>query len=33
MAKVDQLSRVMAFLLIGYFAFTAAGALAFAFVW
>ena len=33
MEKSDQLKRVMAFLLLAYFALTAAGALAFTFVW
>ena len=33
MARADQLARLMAFLLLGYFALTAAGALAFTFIW
>jgi hypothetical protein len=33
MAKADQLATLMAFLLVGYFALTVAGAFAFTFVW
>lgn len=33
MARADQLARLMIFLLLGYFALTAAEALAFTFVW
>jgi hypothetical protein len=33
MAKADQLARLMVFLLLSYFALTAAGAFAFTFVW
>jgi hypothetical protein len=33
MEKADQLAKLMAFLLLGYFALTAAGVFAFTFVW
>jgi hypothetical protein len=33
MAKADQLARLIAFLLLSYFALTAGGAFAFTFVW
>jgi hypothetical protein len=33
MAQADQLARLPAFLLLGYFVLTAAATLAFAFVW
>jgi hypothetical protein len=33
MARADQLARLMLFLLLGYFALTAAGTFAFAFIW
>ena len=33
MARADQLARLMAFLLLGYFALTAAGTFAFTFIW
>jgi hypothetical protein len=33
MARADQLARLMALLLLGYFVLTAAGAYAFTFVW
>jgi len=33
MSKADQLARLLAFLLLTYFAFTAAGVFAFTFVW
>jgi hypothetical protein len=33
MARADQLARLMVFLLLGYFALTAAGTFAFTFIW
>jgi len=33
MASADQLARLMAFLLLGYFALTAAATFAFTFIW
>jgi hypothetical protein len=33
MASADQLTRLMAFLLLGYFALTAAATFAFTFIW
>jgi hypothetical protein len=33
MTRADQLAKLMAFLLLGYFALTAAGVIAFTFIW